>query len=102
MKGALEGRVMVLENIINRDIPAIREYMAKGVELRVENTKHLTEIKSACDASQKYQEECDIERLTLRNRVEKVEKKQTWASGIAAGIAGVISFIGWGLGYLKP
>lgn len=101
MKGTLEGRVMVLENIISQDMPAIREYMKQGVELRVDGTTKLTQIKAACDASKDYQETCDIERERLRDRIETVEKKQSWATGVAAGVAAIVSFVGWGLG-LKP
>lgn len=86
---------MVLERVINSDIPAIREYMKNGQELRVENTKHLAEIKASCDANQAYQLRCEDKQDTLDGRVATVEKKQTWQSGIAAGVAAVVSFIGW-------
>ena len=73
MKGTLEGRVMLLERIMNVDLPEIKEYMKKGVELRVENTEHLAEITASCKASAKYQTECDAERATIGTRVTKLE-----------------------------
>lgn len=107
----LEGRVMVLESIINTDIPAIREYMKHGVELRVENTEKLGAIQAACDASQLYQERCDKDRVTLGDGVEKVKTRvtdlETWQSSQAAavtmrssifgGIGGALTLL---LGYL--
>jgi hypothetical protein len=96
----LEGRVMVLERIINDEIPLIRAYMQKGVELRVENTKHLTQIQAACDASQEYQERCDTEREKLGTRVGSLETYRsnqaaavTMRSSIVAGLVSAATLI---------
>lgn len=100
MAEKLEGRVMVLEN----DMTAIRKYMERGVELRVENTQILTEIKTVCTNSQKYQERCDNERMEL---AEKVTVLETWRSNQAAAVtmrsslvAGTFGLLTLALGFL--
>ena len=101
MPANLEGRIMVLEQIVNEEIPLIKDYMKKGFELRLDATKQLANIQSAIIEGQSYQQRCDNDRAKLDTRVDAVERKQVWGQGAAAAIAFVVSGIAWALEYFK-
>ena len=91
-----------LDNI-QETVLSIKGYLERSV---TERTTHHTliierltrsegKMDSIADNMNNYQATCDADRKDINGRVDIVEKKQTWQSGVAAAIAFVISGGAW-------
>ena len=91
-----------LDNI-QETVLSIKGYLERSA---TERTTHHTlvierltrsegKMDSIADNMNKYQATCDADRKNIGERIEGVEKKQTWQNGWAAGVALVVSAGVW-------
>lgn len=82
-----EGRLMVLESIVNTEIPAIKKYMEEGQKMRIAGAEKLAEIGE-------YVKTCNIDREDLQKRTTIMEKRINYQSGAAAAITFILTLAG--------
>lgn len=94
----IEGRVRTLESqvsIMFGTVSRIEQYMKDGVELRVQNTRDITEIKGCVLDFRSYQKGCDTERGEHGKRIEGLEKDRAYSRGAIATIIFVLGWLGF-------
>lgn len=78
---------MVLESIINTEIPTIKKYMEEGQKMRIEGAKQLAEITS-------YIAICNTDREDMQKQLRLIEKKSNYQSGVVGAITFLMTLAG--------
>lgn len=97
--GELKGAVDALKSTMD----TMKGYLERDATARTNNHSNLIERVTRIEVGQqnlkevteKYQVTCTTDRQDIEKRVYKVEKKQGYQSGVAAGIALMVSAAAW-------
>lgn len=95
LKGTVEG--------LRSTLDTMKGYLERDAITRAANHTNLIERVTRIEVGQqtlketteKYQNACTADRQEIEGRVDKVEKKQTYQSGMAAAIAVIVSCVAW-------
>lgn len=97
--GELKGSVDALKSTVD----TMKGYLERDASTRATNHTSLIERVTRIEVGQtalketteKYQETCTEDREAIEKRIDKVEKKQSYQSGMAAAIAMMVSAAAW-------